>query len=727
MTMIDLKSDSVRLSVNPQTDEWIFTDLRSKTEWRKSESSPWIWEIGREADKVQETPLIPEGVHAKDGSIRHLFKIPSQIDGRMEVVFRIHDELLSIYLNPLGRIVLPEIELAPDFFQSSAMESGFLVAPCRMGLYIPAQGDSSFQHLFGTYDYEGCHMAMIGLLKRNGGLMATWSDPNITVNVSRRVEQNASWIKAGFLLSRSARSLGIASLPDGEISSLATAYRRVARDKGYAVTFEEKSKRTPQVERLFGACNFKLWTALDRRVDENLREKSVTVHWTFDEAARIAEHLKNDLKLEDVLFHLGGWTRYGYDCRHPDIMPPNPECGGEKGLKECAQRVQQLGYLFCLHDNYQDMYRDAPSWNENAIQKKRDGDMTLGGVWLGGRAYITCSKEAFKLASRPQNLQSVRDTIRPDLYFIDTTYAAGLQECFDPMHALTKQDDMYWKQRLSFYARELFGMFGSECGREWAIPCADFFEGLVSVGGKYYHQLIPDELGASVIPFFDMVYRDCIALYGKYGYNPSEMAELTLHHVSCARPMYYHHVSDHLYWESDSKEENPWADGQPDYAIFTRAHNGWAEGMCEMDRFMKNTHEILGPMHKLTAKTNITSFEFLDSSRKVRTTHFADLLHVTVNGDSAPFPLKSVMGGDVVLPRYGFLAEGPSFIAFLATQWAGREYDSPVLFTFRSLDGLPLSRSMQVRVFHGFGDDRLNWDGHTVSCRTETILPVTTV
>ena len=50
--------------------------------------------------------------------------------------------------------------------------------------------------------------------------------------------------------------------------------------------------------------------------------------------------------MSDVLFHLGGWTRYGYDCRHPDIMPANPECGGNEGLAECARRVQALGYTF---------------------------------------------------------------------------------------------------------------------------------------------------------------------------------------------------------------------------------------------------------------------------------------------------------------------------------------------------------------------------------------------
>ena len=35
----------------------------------------------------------------------------------------------------------------------------------------------------------------------------------------------------------------------------------------------------------------------------------------------------------------------------------------------------RLGYLLSLHDNYQDIYRDSPSWNEDLIMKKPDGSL----------------------------------------------------------------------------------------------------------------------------------------------------------------------------------------------------------------------------------------------------------------------------------------------------------------------------------------------------------------
>jgi hypothetical protein len=34
-------------------------------------------------------------------------------------------------------------------------------------------------------------------------------------------------------------------------------------------------------------------------------------------------------------------------------------------------------------------------------------------------------------------------------------------------------------------------------------------------------------------------------------------------------------------------------------------------------------------------------------------------------------------------------------------------YESPALFTLRSIDGKPLNDSTNVRVYHGFGDARV--------------------
>ena len=114
--------------------------------------------------------------------------------------------------------------------------------------------------------------------------------------------------------------------------------------------------------------------------------------------------------------------------------------------------------------------------------------------------------------------------------------------------SLGRNEDIAWKIRLSDKARELFGLFGSECGREWALPHSDFFEGLVGVSGRYYHNLDPADLGARVIPFWEMVYHDCQICYGKYGYAADRAGQYVAHHVLCARPLHYHSIPDHRYW-----------------------------------------------------------------------------------------------------------------------------------------------------------------------------------
>jgi hypothetical protein len=59
--------------------------------------------------------------------------------------------------------------------------------------------------------------------------------------------------------------------------------------------------------------------------EDSTAEASVRVNWTFDEVAQVAEHIKNDLKMDKVMFGLGGWTNRGYDNQHPDILPAAPD------------------------------------------------------------------------------------------------------------------------------------------------------------------------------------------------------------------------------------------------------------------------------------------------------------------------------------------------------------------------------------------------------------------
>ena len=402
---------------------------------------------------------------------------------------------------------------------------------------------------------------------------------------------------------------------------------------------------------------------------------------------------------------------------------------------------------------------------------------------------------------------------------------------------------MKWKQALSDYAREVFGIFGSECGREWAIPHADYFEGISGVSGGHYHDKnLVAKVGGTVVPLFEIVYRDCIAMYGKYGYDIWSSAEYVLHHISIGRTLNNHSMPRHVYWKEPAAESNrlpmslsiaeakqtaprkleityqweieqppssdwmifvhftdiagqikfqgdyrpptptsKWtagtvkhgpfavsvpegmtgtfdikaglwkpadgvratlrgnrdkehrvllgqvkiADGKIEYiqpspadapagdpAQFVRGDGGWTDGLHPMDRYLKNTHEVLSPLAELTATMRMTGHAFLTPDRLVRRTVFGDgAADVIVNSGPREYTHRSKAWGEVVLPPYGFIVESPQFVAFCATRFNGISCSGPAMFTLRSLDGKAISESAQVRVIHAFGDGRIRVGG----------------
>ncbi|HTL56258.1 MAG TPA: DUF5696 domain-containing protein [Candidatus Limnocylindrales bacterium] len=729
----------IRLTLDPGTGHCEVLDKEAGVTWRPDPKHARFGEVTLDARRDSQSFNLEKCTVSSEGT--DLLAAFSPVTSRRADILRVRVKTLpdqrslefSYEADP--ELEVDRVSLLEDLLVTTDTGKGYVIVPVREGLLVPSDSGLNFTHRFDTYAYEGCHMEMLGVVQNGAAALITWQDPYVAAQLKSVTNTNEvsgahQRVSPSLTLSKSARTFRIQFLGKGDYVTIARAYRQIAQERGWLVSWEQKLKAHPERAKLFGAANFKLWSALERHMnEESTKEESVHVNWTFDEAAEVAEHLKRDLKLEKVLFTVGGWIHRGYDNQHPDILPTAPECGGDVAFANCARRVMDLGYLFCLHDNYQDIYRDSPSWDEKLIMKTENGKLARGGHWAGGLAFLTCSQTALGLAQRPQNLPAVKKLANPNSYFIDTTYAAGLQECYDPNHALTRADDIKWKQALSDYARDVFGVFGSECGREWAIPHSDFFEGLTGVSGHYYHDAnLPAKLGATVVPLFELVYRDCIAMYGKYGYDPKTSAEYVLHHISIARPLNHHSIPHHLYWKqhsSDQKSADDLARVGADPALFTRADNGWGAELHPMDRFVKNTYEVLSPLNEITARMQMTRHEFLSADRKVRRTVFgngADAVEVIVNAGATNYICSSKFGGEVILPPFGFVAESPTFVAFHALRWNGVEYQSPVLFTLRSQDKKPLSQSTQIRVFHAFGEDKIRIGTQTRQVQREAIL-----
>jgi hypothetical protein len=701
-----IESALILLDVNRESGDWFLLDKRSGVRW------PSEGRAGLGSGQGLEGPV--QNVEATGDTVR-------VERGGATVSFALADEGRSLLISYEGDKT-GEIRVLPDALALRDTEHGYLVVPCREGLLIPADSGVALRQVFGASEYEGCHMNMVGLVKNGSALVASWDGACTWVEVQSTLpngKQTVQRITTTFRLRPPSRSLRLTPLGKGDWNTIAAGYRRIAAEKGFAVTLGEKIRRNPHAELLLGAANVKLWQCLARRMnEESTKEESVNVRWTFDEAAAVAEHLHQDLRIRRCLFILGGWTEGGYDCRHPDNLPANPECGGNEPLAAAIRRIQDLGYVACLHDNYQDMYRDAKSWSADFIEKRADGSLIRGGRWLGGRAYMVCAPKQVELAMRPQNLPGIKDLFHPWSYFIDTTYAVGPRECADPQHPIGRNEDIAWKIKLSDKARELFGLFGSECGREWALPHSDFFEGLVGVSGRYYHNLKPAALGATVIPFWEMVYHDCQICYGKYGYAADQAAEYVAHHVLCARPLNYHSIPDHRYWK-----ENPAAkQASGDRSCFARTDQGWAEGLHPTDAFLKTTHEVLGPLQQATAQSRLGSFEFLTPDRTLRRATYGQgkpATTVVVNFGPGDAAAQSRLGGDVLLPSWGFVIESPRFAAFYAKSWDGRSYPQGALFTIQATDANDLGQAAELRIFHGFGDPRIQWQGTTYEVRQE--------
>ncbi len=565
VTLID--TPRVRMTMDRATGRWQIADRATGRVWASNPDQPRFGYAVIVIDgKQQQVDLVPASlIPGKGAESGVAFRPIKGKDTRIVVgVTPMPDGVAfaySLYQAEDGPEV-DSIRLLDDALAVTAQQQGAVAVPVRLGLLIPADSGKAFKHTFNTSGYEGCHMNMLGVMDNKGTVLLTWDDPYVSAEVRSITPAGAPQrLTVSMGMRKSAKSFQIHFPGAGDHVTIAKAYRQIVDQRDGFVTMERKIARDAERGKLLGASNVKLWSALSRTMnEESTKEERVRVNWTFDEAAQVAEHLKNDLKLDRVLFTVGGWIHRGYDNQHPDILPAAPECGGDAQLADMSARVMKLGYLLCLHDNYQDMYKDAPSWDESYLERRADGKVAAGGKWAGGRAYLTCAKQAVALAKRPQNLPAVRQLTKANSYFIDTTYAVDPQECYSKDHPLTRVDDIHWKCELSDYARSVFGVFGSECGREWAIPHSDFFEGLTGVSGKGFHNAALEEtLGAKIVPLFELVYHDTMQMYGKYGYDHWKSAEYVLRHILIARPLNYHSIPSHLYWKTPAADPAPLA------------------------------------------------------------------------------------------------------------------------------------------------------------------------
>ncbi len=264
----------------------------------------------------------------------------------------------------------------------------------------------------------------------------------------------------------------------GGYVGLAKTYRAWFTAAGLFRSLKEKMKQKPALGNLLGGRILSItqaYPAYTRRwfedrlrpFDESLIDGKMRIFVTHSQAGQVIEQA-GQLGMKKGLAVLRGWIKGGYDWSHPDIWPPERQLGTIEELKGlCSMAGPIAGGL---HDNYQDIYEQCPSF-PNGVIRLADGELLAGGYWAGGQAYILNSRNGLKYAERNWERLS---TLKPAAMYIDTTTAVQNYESFEPGNTQTRAQDVEQRGRLLKFFSDKGVVLGSEWGADFGIRYLDY-------------------------------------------------------------------------------------------------------------------------------------------------------------------------------------------------------------------------------------------------------------
>jgi hypothetical protein len=394
------------------------------------------------------------------------------------------------------------------------------------GGVVPGNWSSRFHHPEGYSEQEMCfHGATIG----NCGMAAIAETPFDLYIAMSHLEGEAPssfihWLPSHSDL-RYTRRVRYTFQKGLNYVRQAKLYRAHMQREGYWLSLEEKVRQNPNVARMRGAAVVTSLTAI-RRVRTMGYEMN-----TFADQMQWALNLKKRSGLKNAIVHVDGWGRFGYDSVHPETLPPNVEAGGAKALREFREKVRGAGWLFGLHDQYIDIYQDAPSYDPARFMIRENGRPNQVNMWAGGLCAHLCFSESLKFLRRNfvdgvkdqymyHNSPPIYQICEPDAYYLDCL--CRIHECFSGNHPLTRSEVVQYTNEMLRTVRNEGKRVVLSCEHPkfYSVPDLDFGWGISNM--KADVQLAgggsaTESVGVPV-PLWHLVFHDALWL-PQYGEN----------------------------------------------------------------------------------------------------------------------------------------------------------------------------------------------------------------
>ncbi len=443
-----------------------------------------------------------------DSIMFHVLNLQLQSVGTFKCKAILEKEWLNFVISEID-------ERLPNLMFPPSIENELLVLPQGVGRLVK-------QHSSRKYLSWIAHLNMRfvgGLKKDNKGYMSIldegFEDSGI-LNVGMNV--TPVWQKSLGKYT-STRTVKYTFTSNGYVG-MAKKYREWYKAKGLMKSLDEKILETPQLKSMIGGRQVTFYQCIPKpkySTQENKLsnteqlEKAKTlgdapqpnVVYTYKQLKEILAEIKANWGFKKGIVNIRGWIKGGYDYSHPDVWPPEPLLGSVEELKQlCAT---EPNYFTLLHDNYQDIYQQNPSFPKG-INIDKKGKLMRGGMWPGGQAYILNSRDSVRYAKR--NWEQIKQ-LKTGGMFVDTTSAVQLYESYEKGNTATKSDDLKNKIELIKFYKSQKQVFGSEEVADFAVNDLDFFENRHS------------RVAGESIPLWPLVFHDC-AMACRY-VDPSNM------------------------------------------------------------------------------------------------------------------------------------------------------------------------------------------------------------
>ena len=515
--------------------------------------------------------------------------------------------LIEAPLNCVEQVLFP----GPFSFKKERKD-WYTIIPKEQGILIPNTWDVSFKQdgFNGRFGTASAYLPIFAQVKDGEGYLAESLTPwNMGYEAVHEAGANESTVQ--FRIEPSLgqmeyrRIMRYIFFSDCDYNSILKSYRELAGEEGKLKTLKEKEISTPSVKKLIGASfvhkGIKTCVQPDSEFfDKDAPDKNNRLV-PFKKRTEEMKAFKAD-GVEKLYLHLDGWGDAGYDNKHPDVGPACVEAGGWEGMRELSKTMEELGYLFGIHDQYRDFYKKAESYDDDFACKSADGSIYAHARWAGGpQAYLCTSQAPFYVRRNFERL--LKEGVHLDGAYLDVFTCNEGDECANPRHKMRRRDSYEYRNACFRYLLSKNILPSSEEVNDWAVPWLVFchyapYDFMLREPGSPKYG-IP-------IPMFNLVYHDCLVIPWMMEKLPEE--DYMLYALLNGGAAYL--VRDPAYMGIDGaftvEEEMPW-----------KTH-------LERVRTVSDFHEKVG-------EAELVRHEILDEKGYRQSSHFANGYSVEVN------------------------------------------------------------------------------------------------